>query len=322
MTSANQAVRRSCSATRIWAGSMVWPTPFSPRPSDRRVRGLCRHPDDQGCELPCGGPAATPRCPSPSTCRRVRPCRRRRRPQDHLLPDVRGRASRAPCPSPHTSAIWPTPHPGVLLESALAAPGVHDRSASGGNFACDMHRATRPPPGRAAAAGRPVVAVQHHHAHAVSLLADHRRLDTPILAVTYDGTGYGTDGTIWGGELLIGHRPGRVHPVGHPRGLPARRRRGGTPTRPHRPGPAGPGRRRLGGRPATGRRGGEERPARAGPADPTRVGWHRRPYGWALRRWPACSGPASRSATGPAAVELSLPDGLPRRWPTSGRGRR
>ncbi|MFA1551428.1 carbamoyltransferase HypF [Actinomadura chokoriensis] len=71
----------------------------------------------------------------------------------------------------------------------------------------------------------PSVAVQHHHAHIASCLADNG-VDGPVIGVAFDGTGYGTDGTLWGGEFLVAdlrgfERAGHLEPVPMPGGAAA-----------------------------------------------------------------------------------------------------
>ena len=180
-----------------------------PRPADRvPCEDSVVTIDDRGGQLPLRRSRGYAPCRRRSTCPGPRSSWRRRRSQNHLLSD--GGAGPDGRRDAHLSS-----HLGDMADprtqvcfSGAGALGVHDRSTPGG------HR-LRSAPGYATSAwarryagGRPVLAIQHHHAHAVSLLADHRRLGTPMVALTYDGTGYGTDGTVWGGEVLtLGRTP-------------------------------------------------------------------------------------------------------------------
>ena len=66
--------------------------------------------------------------------------------------------------------------------------------------------------------GLPFYQVQHHHAHALAVMAEHH-LKEKVLAVCFDGTGLGTDGTVWGGEFLLCEGSGFTR-VGHLKSIP------------------------------------------------------------------------------------------------------
>lgn len=93
-------------------------------------------------------------------------------------------------------------------------------------IACDMHPdylSTR----FAETYGCPVIRIQHHHAHMASCMAEHK-LDGTVLGIVFDGTGFGLDGSIWGGEFLLGgyqsvQRVAHLKPVRLPGGDAAAR---------------------------------------------------------------------------------------------------
>lgn len=75
-------------------------------------------------------------------------------------------------------------------------------------IACDLHPdylSTQYAHKRAKQAELPLFSIQHHHAHLAACLADNQWVENePVIGIVFDGTGYGTDGHIWGGEVFFG----------------------------------------------------------------------------------------------------------------------
>lgn len=101
----------------------------------------------------------------------------------------------------------------ALEQSARALVAQHGRPAL---IAHDLHPdfySTRLALDLAQEWGIPTLAVQHHHAHIAGVIAEHR-LQGPVIGLALDGVGLGTDGTAWGGELLVVDRQHFVR-MGH-----------------------------------------------------------------------------------------------------------
>lgn len=99
-------------------------------------------------------------------------------------------------------------------DPAIIARDMHPGYATS-SFASEYARSEGIPAGR-------IVEVQHHHGHIAGVMAEHG-LRRKVLGVAFDGTGYGTDGTIWGGEFFVCdrasfERAGRLKLTGLPGG--------------------------------------------------------------------------------------------------------
>jgi len=112
------------------------------------------------------------------------------------------------------------------FECALQHLGSLFRTAPT-TVACDLHPgylSTQWAHRYAQAKKTSLVPVQHHHAHIASVMAEHGLTnDDRVIGVAWDGTGYGTDGTIWGGEFLVAgygdfERVGYLRPIPLPGG--------------------------------------------------------------------------------------------------------
>jgi hydrogenase maturation protein HypF len=117
----------------------------------------------------------------------------------HLKNTVAWSAGREVFVSQHIGDLETAQALDAFQRVAADLPLIHDSEPEA--VACDLHPdylSTK----HAESLGLPVIRVQHHYAHILSCMTEND-LRPPLLGVAWDGTGYGTDGTIWGGEFLL-----------------------------------------------------------------------------------------------------------------------
>ena len=215
--------RRRARAARTDRRRVPRPRPPDPHPHRRlggprrSTRRCARHPllirRSRGYVADERRPAARGRAPDP---------RLRRRAQEHLLPRSR------------TPRLGRPPHrrPAQLGDAAARSrPGSRISSgcsrSSRALVAHDLHPDYLSTRYALEREGVETEAVQHHHAHLAACLAEHGELG-PAVGAIFDGAGYGGDGTVWGGEILVGglaefERAGLLFPVRLPGGDAATR---------------------------------------------------------------------------------------------------
>jgi hydrogenase maturation protein HypF len=108
------------------------------------------------------------------------------------------------CMSPHLGDLDDAGSLEAFRETVADLLAIYRLSIADVTVAFDSHPGYRSHQFGMALAATAHHRVQHHRAHIASVLAERGAWDTPVVGVSFDGTGYGDDGTIWGGELFVG----------------------------------------------------------------------------------------------------------------------